>query len=276
MHLKIDFPKDIEKMKEVNAISEEVFEEFIKQFGKPPSHWHAISNPLSICELPVVIKKERFYRILLRRKTTRMFDTQTPMTVEEIATILYYVWECHGYSPIFEDIVGLKKTSPSGGGLHPIEVYPLIHNVEGLDTGLYHYNTENHSLEFMINMNQDEVAELANEFTAGQSFPRWAHALFIMTARFYRNFWKYRRHDKAYSVILMDAAHLSQTFYLVCAELGLGAFFTAAINSVNIDRKLGLDGIQEGAIAICGCGKQLKKNEFDPEFLPYVPREKKL
>jgi SagB-type dehydrogenase family enzyme len=94
-----------------------------------------------------------------------------------------------------------------------------------------------------------------------------------MTSRFYRSFWKYRKHQKAYGVLHMDAAHLSQTFYLVCAELGLGAFITAAINSVNIEQRLGLDGFIEGVIAICGCGKPAMEDFIDPQFRPYTPRE---
>ena len=72
----------------------------------------------------------------------------------------------------------------------------------------------------------------------------------------------------------MDAAHLSQTFYLVCADLGLGAFVTAAINGANIEERLGLDGFTEGALAICGCGIPAEhQSAADPKFLPYVPGE---
>jgi SagB-type dehydrogenase family enzyme len=123
-------------------------------------------------------------------------------------------------------------------------------------------------------LDRQSAQDWANEFTAGQSYPRSAHALFIMTSRFYRNFWKYRQHQKAYAVLLMDAAHLSQTFYLIAAELGLGAFVTAAINAVNIEDKLRLDGYQEGAIAICGCGKPSSLNVIDPRFDPYMPWQK--
>jgi nitroreductase len=78
----------------------------------------------------------------------------------------------------------------------------------------------------------------------------------------------------------MDAAHLSQTFYLVATELGLGPFVTAAINGSDIEEDLGLDGVSEGAIAICGCGvpargtRSLEAEVLDlsPEYLPYTPR----
>jgi putative peptide maturation dehydrogenase len=273
MHLKINLPDTLEGLQEVNAGTDEAFTQFVGLFGKPPTHFYDLAHAATVRELPVIKKDSEFYRLLLARKTTRAFDKQKGMKIEDLTVILYYVWGCHGVSPIWEDIVGLKKTSPSGGDLHPVEVYPLVSNVEGIQPGLYQYSTRNHALELVSRLTQAGASDLANEFTAGQQFPRSASVLFIMTARFYRNFWKYRQHQKSYTVIFMDAAHLSQTFYLVCAELGLGAFITAAINSVNIERKLGLDGITEGAIAVCGCGKPLKDLSLDPEFLPYIPRQ---
>jgi SagB-type dehydrogenase family enzyme len=134
------------------------------------------------------------------------------------------------------------------------------------------YNMQYHALELIEALDADEVSMLADTFTAGQLYPRDAHVLFVMTARFYRNHWKYRKNPRTYGVILMDAAHLSQTLYLVAAELGLGAFVTAAINSLDIEARLCLDGYAESAIAICGAGVPAKTG-CDPEFLPYIPRE---
>ena len=89
-----------------------------------------------------------------------------------------------------------------------------------------------------------------------------------MVARFARSFWKYRDHDKAYGSILMDAGHLSQTLYLVCAELGLGAFVAGAINDASIGERLGLAAFGEGALAICGCGKPAPSGQ-EPDFRRY-------
>jgi SagB-type dehydrogenase family enzyme len=109
--------------------------------------------------------------------------------------------------------------------------------LEGLDTG--------------------EARRLATFFMCGQKYFGMAHATFILTARFDRSHWKYRRHQKAYASILMDAAHLSQTLYLVAAELGLGgAFVTLAVNARDIDQRLGLDGVSEGVVAAIGCGRR--------------------
>ncbi len=112
-----------------------------------PPHFHTVPHTSKTCELPVITRDDGVFRTLARRKTTRIFEAQSPMSIEELSIVLYYVWGCHGYWPVYEDIVGLKKTSPSGGDLHPTEVYPLITNVSGLDPGMYHYNVEKHRLQ---------------------------------------------------------------------------------------------------------------------------------
>jgi SagB-type dehydrogenase family enzyme len=76
-----------------------------------------------------------------------------------------------------------------------------------------------------------------------------------MTARFARSFWKYRRHAKILRAILLDAGHLSQTFYLVCTQLGLGPYITAAIDDAELERALDLDPLFEAPLAVCGCGR---------------------
>src|SRR5205085_9770337 len=95
---------------------------------------------------------------------------------------------------------------------------------------------------------------------------------FILTARFYRNHWKYRRHQKAYAGLLMDAAHLSQTLYLVSTELNLGAFVTIAINARDIEERLGIDGVTEGVIAMTGCGRRMPgESPLELRFSPERP-----
>ena len=70
----------------------------------------------------------------------------------------------------------------------------------------------------------------------------------------------------------MDAAHLSQTLYLVATEIGLGAYFTVVINARDIEERLGLDGIEAGAIAVSGCGPRSgRRSSIEPEFTTHRP-----
>jgi SagB-type dehydrogenase family enzyme len=261
-------PSDLES---AMGAKQELFEYFVGRYGKPPPHFHSIPNASARIRLPPIDCESELYRVLTKRKTSRAFRDM-PISIDQLSTILFYTFGCHGYWPAFEEIKGLKRTSPSGGGLHPIEAYPLVINVDGIDPGIYHYSAQHHEMVLIKGMAQERAAELLNEFTANQIYPQWSQGAVILTARFYRSYWKYRRHPRALSVIYMDAGHLSQTFYLVCTELSVGAFVTGAINAVNIDHELGLDGVREGSIAICGFGTpDGNKTRLEPEFLPYDP-----
>src|SRR6266516_3523264 len=253
----VDVEQDLGAAHELEASgapSDERLKALAERLRPPPSHFHAVQGAPAAIGLPPPDRDGPLYELLLRRKTTRAFDVARPLTAAELSVVLYYPFGCQGTLPLFGDVTALHKTSPSGGGLHPIEVYPLIAAVDGIEPGLYHYRVEAHTLELLAPLRAGEARDWAVEFAAGQSYARSAPVVFALTARFYRNFWKYRHHQKAYSVLLMDAAHLSQTLYLVCTELGLGAFVSAAINNRNIEERLGLDGLEEGAIALCGCG----------------------
>ena len=230
--------------------------------------------PLAVRELPLVERKGELYDVLLRRRTTRSFDRGAPLAQWELAVVLRYVFGYHGYVPLLGQVTTLKRTSPSAGGFHPVEAYPLIMAVDELDPGLYHYNPAQHALELLAPLGVDEARAAANAFVCGQTYFGDAHVVVVLAARFDRAFWKYRNHRKALTALMMDAAHLSQTLYLVATELGLGAFVTAAINNVDIEERLGIDGYREGVLAVCGFGRPAaERSPFDPEFLPFVPRQ---
>ena len=72
------------------------------------------------------------------------------------------------------------------------------------------------------------------------------------------------------AALLMDAGHLIQTRYLLAAELGLGAWVTLAINAREIERRLRLDGVREGVLAMTGCGPP--SGEPSPIDIPFRPR----
>ena len=244
----------------------------IDRYGLPPAHFHSAPGAIGTRQLPLVERSGGLYEALARRKTSRRFDTSRRMLEDELAVLLRTVYGAQGTAPIAPGAVGVRRTSPSGGGLHPIEAYPLVADVEGVEPGLYHYHSGDHALELLELLSEADARELIERFTCGQAYFRAASLAVVLAARFERSFWKYRGHEKAYAVTLMDAGHLSQTFYLVCADLGLGAFVTAAINNADIDERLGLDGFAVGTLALSGCGPLVAESSYlQPEFAPYQP-----
>ena len=241
-------------------------------YGSPPPHVHTAPNAIDRRNLPLVEREGGLYDALARRKTSRTFDSSRRLHEDQLSVLLRTVYGVQGTAPIADGGVGVRRTSPSGGGLHPLEAYPLVVAADGVETGLYHYHSGDHALELLERLSRAEAEELAGAFTCGQGYFRRAGVLVVLAARFGRSFWKYRGHEKAYAVTLMDAGHLSQTFYLVCAELGLGAFVTAAINNADIDERLGLDGFAEGSLAISGCGPLVEESSYlQPRFAPHRP-----
>jgi putative peptide maturation dehydrogenase len=254
------------------ALGDDAAVEFIGRFGPPPPHFHSVAEPLATLELPLVDAEGGLFEALSRRQTSRVFDRSRSVSLEQLATLLRAVFGAQALATITDDAVGIRKTSPSGGGLHPIEAYPLVCDVEGVEPGVHHYHVGDHALELVERLDEEEARALALAFTCGQGYFREASVLVVLAARFERSFWKYRGHEKAYGVTLMDAGHLSQTFYLVCAELGLGAFVTAAINNVDVDDRLGLDGFAQGSLAIVGCGPLVGESSYlQPAFTAHRP-----
>jgi putative peptide maturation dehydrogenase len=251
------------------------YDDFVARYGPPPPNFHVRGGER--LELPLVERSDGLYDALARRRTTRVFDSDVAVAAEPLALLLYEVFGSHRYARITDDVVVLGKTSPSGGARHALEAYPLILNVEGIDSGIYHYDVRDHALELVRRLHRDEGAALAVTFAAGQSWIRAAAVVVVVTARFPRMLWKYRRNNRAYLTLYLEAGHFSQTFYLVCTELGLGAFVTAAVNGGNIEDALELDPVEEGVLAICGCGIPLPgRHALDPEFSSYRPRETRL
>lgn len=239
--------------------------------GIPPPAFHRVEADQRI-ELPICERSTGLFHTLLERRTTRAFDPERQLPLERLSTVLRYVFGAHGYERVGE-LVTLTKTSPSGGGLHPIEAYPVVLRVEGVPPGLYHYDVASHELALIGGLAPDEGERVVDDFTAGQFWFRDANALIVLAARFERTFWKYKEDDRAYSVLLMDAGHLSQSFYLACTDLGLGAFVTAFINDVSIGDRLGLEREAEGTLAVLGLGiPGQQRSILDPEIVPYVPR----
>ncbi len=265
-----DAPIDIRRDAE---LQQENSDRFVEKHGLPPAAYEPRETCGPSLELPLQEPSDPLLRLLVSRRTTRSFDTDRPLPLESFSTLLRYTFGCHGIRKYSNGLTLLHKSSPSGGSLHPLDTYVLATSVEGIGIGLYHYDCLQHSLEPIHYLEEAEARELAASFCNDQSFAQEAHALFVLTARWGRNFWKYRRRSRSFGVILTDAGHLSQTFYLLATQLELGAFYTGAIHAERLRSSLGLDPMLESPIGICGCGlKVAGGDDLAMDFEDFEPR----
>ncbi|MDQ3789177.1 MAG: SagB/ThcOx family dehydrogenase, partial [Actinomycetota bacterium] len=152
----------------------------------------------------------------LRSRRTRRSFSREPITLREFSTVLLWTWGKQQVATAPDLGEYLFKTSPSGGARHPVEVYPIVMRVDGVEPGAYHYSVERHSLERL----GDVPAETRLvHLCGGQRWVADAAVIFFMTAVVTRSMWKYRN-AHAYRVVLLDAGHVGQTFHLVCTTMG--------------------------------------------------------
>jgi len=253
---------DTSELRETDAITEVLgdFDSLVSAYGSPPNHYHHVKS-ISRTPLPKAQAEGELFKTLLDRYTARVFKMDLPMPQEDLSRLLHFTFGAQAEIPLGKGFTVLRKTSPSGGALHPVEAYPLIMNVQGLECGIYHYSVENHSLDLIEAMSLTDARDFALRVTTGQDYFASADLLVILTGRYNRNFWKYRNHAKARRVVELDAGHLSQTFYLIATKLGYGPFMTAAIADHLIEEKLDLPYLEEGAIAVVGCGTSIENQE---------------
>ncbi|HEY0232494.1 MAG TPA: putative peptide maturation dehydrogenase [Dokdonella sp.] len=242
-------------------------EDLIAEFGPPPPHFH--TRPDAHAREPLTRPPPSdLDGLMARRATCRNFDTDSALLRDDLGALLHRAFGVQGRDELAPGAVALKKNHPSGGGLHPLEAYLIVQNVEGMEAGLYHYNVEAHAIDLLRGLAAADARALARSAVAGQEYFSDAPVLLVIAARFARSFWKYRNHPKIYRAILLEAGHASQNLYLAATELGLGAFVTAAINEVEIEQAFGLDPMQEGVLAVCGFGARLSNKttiELDPQ-----------
>jgi SagB-type dehydrogenase family enzyme len=188
-------------------------------------------------------------QVLAARRTVREFSRE-PIRFADLAAVVRGTWGRTGWLDAGGFGRLLLKSSPSAGGLHPIECYVLAWNVSGLPSGLYHYDVASDELR---RLRSGDLRAAAVRAASGQRWVGHAAFLCVMTAVFERTLWKYEI-ESAYRVLWLDAGHLAQTFCLLATARGLGPFTTAAIQDTFLEKLIGLDGVKEFPVYLCGAG----------------------
>jgi SagB-type dehydrogenase family enzyme len=183
-----------------------------------------------------------FLDVLSHRRSSRRFSGEG-VPFAAISALLRWGG---GINALDEPTQTAFKTSASGGGRHPTEIYLHAHRVTGLDPGLYHLNTRRDELELV---GPPRTPDALVELLGDQDWVADSGCLVFFTCVLARSMWKYST-ARTYRMLHLDVGHLSQTFYLLATALGLGMTFTAAIRDEQLEDLLGIDAAQE---LVMGC-----------------------
>jgi SagB-type dehydrogenase family enzyme len=196
-----------------------------------------LSPPQTTGGLPV-------WDALRQRRSVRRF-VDRPLQEAELSQLL---WAAQGITQVNQG-VGFR-TAPSAGALYPVETYLVVHTVEGINPGVYHYNVAEHALDQLKTGNfRIEITRAALD----QEIAYLANIVFVWTAVFERSKWKYKQ--RAYRHIYLDAGHIAQNVALGAAALGLGSCQIAALYDDEANALLGVDGVDESAIYMTVVGE---------------------
>lgn len=186
-------------------------------------------------------KTENFRKILFSRRSIRNFSTES-LTINELSYILN---SSYGVSGAIEDIekeyYQELRTSPSAGGLYPLEIYFYANNVEGLNKGIYHYNPSEHCISILHQGPLD-----LSSCTSYSNIAKQAACVIFITAVFPRLSYKYG--ERSYRFVHLDAGHLGQNIYLSAESINVGALAVGGFFDDEINSLLNIDGVTEGVV----------------------------
>lgn len=178
-----------------------------------------------------------------RRRSVRDYSAE-PLPMEALSRLL------HAAQGITEPRRKFRA-APSAGALYPIELYPVVHDVAGLERGIYHYAVQAHELE---TLEQGDFRGAVTRAGLYQRFLGQANVCFVLSAIFQRTRWKY--HERAYRYVLLEAGHIGQNLYLAATSMGLGACAVGAFFDDQLNDLLGLDGAEEAVLYVISVGKR--------------------
>ncbi|HPI92130.1 MAG TPA: SagB/ThcOx family dehydrogenase [Deltaproteobacteria bacterium] len=195
-------------------------------------------------ERPQKCGEMTLYEAILRRKSLRRF-VDAPVSMDSLSCLL---WASSGIQR--REMGFAFRTAPSAGALYPVETYAVVHQVEGIAQGVYHYNVKGHVLEEI--KRGDFRAHIA-QAALGQIMCAQASVVIAWTALFERSLWKYRQ--RAYRYVYLDAGHMAQNLALASTSIGLGSCQVGALFDDEVNEILGVDGIQESILYMSVVGQ---------------------
>lgn len=219
------------------------------RFELPPREKEYPGSERVALPAPRVTGGPPLWRVVAERRSVRSFAEEA-LSLEEASQAL---WAATGVTALAGNFA--FRAAPSAGALYPVETYLVARLVEDLSPGVYHYHVRDHALE-LVGGGEGSAVELARAALDQRMVAR-AAASVVWTAVIGRSAWKYAQ--RAYRYVYLDAAHVAQNFMLAATGLGLGTCGIGAFYDDEVNRVVGVDGVEETALYICVVGRPARK-----------------
>ncbi|MGB9934057.1 SagB/ThcOx family dehydrogenase [Haloarcula amylolytica] len=187
------------------------------------------------------------------RRSTRSFDDRG-VSRQTLGTLLG-----HTVAPSAEahegDIPETFRPYPSAGGLYPVEVYLVVREGTDIQPGTYYYSPRDHALRVLATGETDTgVADCFMDEPFARGVVADAPVTIVLTGALSRIKAKYG--PVGYRFALFEAGHLAQNLLLAASPLGLGGVPLGSFLDDELDRFLGIEGVNESALYPIALGYQ--------------------
>ncbi|MCK9897883.1 SagB family peptide dehydrogenase [Frankia sp. AgB32] len=182
--------------------------------------------------------------VIEARRSVRQHDDAHPITADQVGELLYRTVRIRRRFDDGQQEV-LDRPVPSGGSVHPLDLYAAVRHCGGVPAGLYRYQPDGHGLVLV----SDDVRGVRRLLAAVPLAPDGAalpQVLLVASARFGRVMWKYE--SMAYALLLKDLGVLYQSLYLIATAMGLAPCALGGGDSAMFARLAGLDPYEEGSV----------------------------
>lgn len=178
--------------------------------------------PGELIELPQVdldalLANDRPFTAVLEERQSWRRPGPEALTIAQLGEFLQRSSRVRGRRGTEHEEVS-SRPYPGGGADYELEIYPVVHRVTGLESGLYHYDPLTHGLVLVRNGDRacDRLLEQVAQKLDSAAVPDVA---LLVTARIQRLTYKYE--SIPYSIALKDLGALYATWYLVATAMAL-------------------------------------------------------
>ncbi len=187
--------------------------------------------------------------LVLRRRSSGKFVNSGPMSLEDLARILFFSYGETGHQHIKGSVTRMVRATPSGGGLYPIDVYLFVEEVTGVPRGIYYYDPTRSELVWVNECPaRSELQKMTNRPDAMRDNP----FTIALAASFARNQWKYR--ERGYRILTLDCGHLSQSLLTMANSVGFVGLPLMGFIDNYWNACIGLDGQFESVLQLITFG----------------------
>jgi len=198
---------------------------YYDQLISEKGYHYSDDNKINLASHPNdIINNLIFEDILPNLTSKRDMSLNNPLDKNLLLNLLYNCYR-------FENGKCLK--SPSAGGLYPIELFIIIKNVSHVKKGVYHYNREKISLNFI-----NEFSDIHELNVPNNNFTRNVACMIFLVCNIDNLMGKYGA--RAYRYCLIECGHVGQNISIVSNNLGIkscaiGGFYDSKVrNHLNL------------------------------------------